>query len=268
MFSSKAIAIRDEEVQEYIDQVGLQTHSFHSPAHFVKKHRQWLLNNNFYVEGLDRFKYGHITAGCTEAFNEVYREPCYVLKGEYTYHRDSRRAIETTLHNIPFGSRLIISYPFAETGNPHKDWDHILEYCTSKNIRIFVDACLAGVSIGKLDLHHPIITHVAFSFSKAFNTGHFRCGVVYTNAEHGPASIQNKHLYLNHPSIGLHIQLMENFDSDFIVKKYRMQQVRLCQEHNLIQSNCILFGLEQDERKCLSPVLGTQSLFPFHHSVQ
>ena len=102
MFSSKAIAIRDEEVQAYIDQVGLQTHGFHSPAHFVKKHRQWLLNNNFYVEGLDRFKYGHITAGCTEAFNEVYKEPCYVLKGEYTYHRDSRRAIETSLHNIPF----------------------------------------------------------------------------------------------------------------------------------------------------------------------
>lgn len=261
MFSNKAIAIRDAEIQDFIGSLGLNTNAIINPTAFVKRHRQWLLNTDFYVECLDRFKYGYITAGCTEAFNEVYREPCYVLHGEYTYHRDSNRAIETTLHNIPFGSRLIISYPFAETGNPHKDWEHILEYCTTKNIRIFVDACLTGVSIGKLDLRHPIITHAAFSFSKAFNTGHFRCGVVYTNQNSSPASTLNKHLYLNHPSINLHMKLMAEFPSNYIAKKYRLKQLDICNENKLLPSDCILFGLDDGLRQCLSPVLGTQLPF-------
>lgn len=261
MFSSKAVAIRDPEVAEFIKTFPWNSNSLHSPVNFVKKHRQWLLNNSFYVEGLDRFKYGYITAGCTEAFNEVYREPCYVLKGEYTYHRDSRRAIETTLHNIPFGSRLIISYPFAETGNPHEDWDHIIDYCTTKNIRIFVDACLSSVSIGKLDLRNPIITHVAFSFSKAFGTGHMRTGVVYSNQLESPASVTNKHLYLNHMNIDLHMKLMEHYTSDYVFKKYRLKQLDLCKKHSLIQSDCVLYGLDNNERKCVSPYLGT--LQPF-----
>ena len=265
MFSNKAIAIRDAQVQNFIQSVGLNLNSIISPEHFVKQHREWLLNSNFYVQKLDRFKHGYVTAGCTEAFNEVYKEPCFVLQGEYTYHRDTGMAIECPLDYVPRDSRLIISYPFAATGNPHKDWDTILETCEQKNIKIFIDACLAGVSLGKLDLQHPNITHVAFSFSKAFYTGFYRCGVVYTNETKSPASVTNKHLYLNHPSMEIHLNLMKKFTSDYIVERYRMKQVSLCKEHNLIQSDCVLFGLDNDIRQCLSPVLGTRLPFPLHH---
>ena len=268
MFSKKAIAIRDPEISDFVFSQGLNITGPFLPSKFVEKHRQWLKNNSFYIQGLDKFEYGYVTAGCTEAFAEVYKERCYVLKGEYPYHRDSKMAIESSLNNIPFGSRLIISYPFAATGNPHSDWKTILEYCQKKNIRIFVDACLAGVSIGKLDLNHPTITHVAFSFSKAFNTGIIRCGVVYSNEENTPASTLNKFLYINHPSIELHLKIMENYSSDYIVDKYRLKQIDLCKEHNLEVSDCVLFGLENGLRQCLSPVLGTRLPFPLHHSQQ
>tara|TARA_B100001287_G_scaffold212989_1_gene181802 strand:+ start:3529 stop:4341 length:813 start_codon:yes stop_codon:yes gene_type:complete len=264
MFSSKAIAIRDEEVITFSHKHGLMMGAIHSPAHFVDRHREWLTygNNTFYIEGLERYT-GFVTAGCTEAFNEVYTEPCYVLHGEYTYHRDAGRATETKYKNIPAGSRLIISYPFAATGNPHKEWDSILRFCEDNKIKVFVDACLAGVSIGRLDCRRNCITHVSFSFSKAFDTGFFRCGVVYTKQHTaGPASVLNKHMYVNHPTLGLHLKLMENFASDFITKKYRMKQIEICQEHDMEQSDCILFGLIDDERRCISPVLGT--LPPFH----
>ena len=95
MFSNKAIAIRDAQVQNFIQSVGLNLNSIISPEHFVKQHREWLLNSNFYVQKLDRFKHGYVTAGCTEAFNEVYKEPCFVLQGEYTYHRDTGMAFRT-----------------------------------------------------------------------------------------------------------------------------------------------------------------------------
>ena len=252
MFSNKAIAIRDSEIQDFIKEYKWNTDCILSPLHFVQKHRRWLRNNTFYTLNLDKFKYGYVTAGCTEAFHEVYKEPCYVLKGEYTYHRDSQMAIESPVQNIPIGSRLIISYPFAETGNPHRDWNSILEICAQRKIRVFVDACLAGVSIGKLDLHHPTITHIAFSFSKAFGTGFQRVGVVYTNREHTPASVRNTHLYINHMNVDLHMNLMKQFSSDYIVKKYSIKQLDICKKHSLIQSDCVLFGLENNVRKCIS----------------
>ena len=268
MFSNKAIAIRDAQVQDFIQSVGLNVNAIINPAHFVEQHKEWLRNNNFYVEGLDKFAHGYVTAGCTEAFNEVYKEPCFVLAGEYTYHRDAGVAVQCPIDSVPSNSRLIISYPFAATGNPHQDWESILEICSKRNIKVFVDACLAGVSIGKLDLRHPAITHVAFSFSKAFYTGFYRCGVVYTNDAESIASTLNKHLYLNHPSLDLHLKLMTEFSSDYIVDKYRLKQGDICREHNLEISDCVLFGLDNGLRQCLSPVLGTRLPFPLHHSKQ
>ena len=257
MFSSKAIPIHDKSVKEFIDTRGIHLNTLYAPTVFVQQHRKWLENNTFRIVGLDSFKYGYVTAGVTEAFNEVYRERCYVLDGEYSYHKDIGIPI-FNYKDIPFGSRLIISYPFAATGNPHTDWHDILGYCKEKNISIFVDACLAGVSLGKLDLTHSCITHVAFSFSKAFNTGHIRCGVVYTTESHSsPASVTNKHFYLNHSSMLLHLDLMNKFTSDWIFQKYRINQIKLCEEHNLTQSDCVLFGLDNNKRNCLSRSLET-----------
>ena len=230
MFSSKALEINDIEVQTFINKFEWKRNKMHNPKTFVDTHRQWLVNNTFYVKGLDKFEHGYITAGCTEAFHEVYKEHCYVLNGEYTYHRDSGMASICDIDSIPPLSRLIISFPFAETGEIHRNWDYILDVCERKSIRIFIDACLSGVSLGKLDLTHRRITHVAFSFSKAFGTGFQRTGVVYTNMEKTPASVRNKHLYLNHMHIDLHMDLMQKFASDYIFTKYRMKQIDICKK--------------------------------------
>jgi len=261
MFSSKAIPIHDTSIKDFINTREIHLNKIFAPQVFVKQHRKWIKNNTFRIVGLDSFKYGYVTAGVTEAFNEVYRERCYVLDGEYSYHKDIGIPI-SNYKDIPFGSRLIISYPFAATGNPHEDWNDIIQHCITWGIDVFVDACLAGVSLGKLDLTHSCITHVAFSFSKAFNTGHIRCGVVYTTESYSsPASVTNKHLYLNHSSMLLHLDLMNNFTSDWIFKKYRMDQIKLCEEHNLKQSDCVLFGLENNKRQCLSRSLETRQSY-------
>jgi len=257
MFSSKAIPIHDNSIKEFINAREIHLNKIYAPQVFVKQHREWIKNTTFRLVGLDSFKYGYVTAGVTEAFNEVYRERCYVLNGEYSYHKDIGIPI-SNYKDIPFGSRLIISYPFAATGNPHEDWNDIIQHCITWGIDVFVDACLAGVSLGKLDLTHSCITHVAFSFSKAFNTGHIRCGVVYTTEPYSsPASVTNKHFYLNHSSMLLHLDLMNKFTSDWIFQKYRINQIKLCEEHNLTQSDCVLFGLDNNKRNCLSRLLET-----------
>ena len=257
MLPEKAIAIVDDEVRAFIKtNFVFNIERVVSPMVFIRKHRNWLTNSNFYIRGLDRFEHAYITNGCTDAFNDFYNNNVYVLEGEYTYHRDANKATVTQIDSIPPDSRLIISYPFAATGNTHKEWDYILNYCSNNNILIFVDACLSGVSLGNLDLMHPSITHIAFSFSKAFGTGHVRTGVLYTKSSvASPALVTNKHLYINHNNTYLHQQLMENFSSDFIFCKYRFKQINICKEHNLVQSDCVLYGLENDSRKCITRLL-------------
>lgn len=256
MFSSKALEIKDQQVREFIHNFKWNADALYFPQNFVQQHRQWLMNDTFDLQGLDKFQYGYITAGCTDAFNEI-EKPYYVLNNEYTYHRDSALGIVKEIHDIPSNSTLIISYPFAATGNKHKDWDEILHTCIEKNIQIFVDACLSGVSLGKLDLTPICISHVAFSFSKAFGTGHKRTGVVYSNQAQSPAAVTNKHLYINHMFVDLHMKLMQEFTSDYIFKKYRTKQVGICKKHSLVVSDCVLFGLRNNVRQCITRELET-----------
>lgn len=256
MLSNKAIAIVDPDVRKVINGYQWNIDRVISPLVFVKQHRKWIENNTFKIEGMDRYQFAYITDGCTGAFNEVYGQNCYVLQGEYPYHRDSLQA--TVLENylqIPRNSRLIISYPFAASGNPHQDWDEILDHCKNVNTQIFIDACLVGVSKGLITLQYPI-THIAFSFSKAFGTGFARTGIVYTHDNTAsPASITNKYLYIQHNNVQLHAMLMQNFSSDFIYKKYESAQSLICKEHNLAQSDCVLFGNNENGRLCITKLI-------------
>jgi len=256
MLTSKAVAIVDPDIKKFIQSYQWSIDRVISPNNFIKQHRSWLNNDVFNIGNLNSFAHAYITDGCTGAFNDVYNQSCYVLEGEYTYHRDSNRAVVVASYNqIPANSRLIISYPFAATGSMHQQWPEILEYCRANNINIFVDACLSGVSKGSLDLCDPI-THVAFSFSKAFGTGFARTGVLYTNADTAsPASITNRYLYIQHNNAYLHMLLMNNFTSDYIYKKYHQKQIQICKEHNLAQSDCVLFGIGEVGRLSVTKLI-------------
>ena len=74
--------MHDKVIKEFINNTSLHLNKIYAPQVFVQQHRKWLENNTFRIVGLDSFKYGYVTAGVTEAFNEVYRERCYVLEGE------------------------------------------------------------------------------------------------------------------------------------------------------------------------------------------
>jgi hypothetical protein len=257
MLTNKAVAIVDPDIKSVVQQYQFNIDRIISPLTFTKKHRTWLSNDSFQCNGLEKFQNAYVTNGCTGAFNDAYKDTCFVLQGEYPYHRDTNCATEAIdFTELTPDSRLIISYPFARTGNPHKYWNEILEFCYLHRIKIFIDACLSGVSCGLLDLSHPAITHVAFSFSKAFGTGHARIGVLYSvDDAPSPAKITNNYLYINHNNAYLHYQLMDNFSSDYIFVKYKQKQLQICKERNLHTSDCVLFGLENDQRRCITRLL-------------
>lgn len=213
---------------------------------FLQLHRQWVKSSeNFKISGLKDFE-NLVTYGVTDAFNDFYfiNKNIYVMRGEYTYHRDLGYPVIDSICDIPSYSALIISYPFSATGNVHPDWKDIIEVCEKRSVKVFVDCCLFGISkVDELDLSSFCITHVAFSFSKTFSTAGNRTGVLYTKDKTlTPLKKQNNHFYTNMMGQKMHMKLMSSFEPDYIYNKYRKKQEKLCSEFGIDVSDTVIFG--------------------------
>lgn len=224
--------------------------AFHQDL-FVDTHRNWIKESKqFLINNLDQFEYCYITNGVTDAFNDFYylNKRVSVLRGEYPYHRDVGITVLDDVSQIEPYSSLIISYPFSGSGNPHKDWERIIETCNDKHIKVFLDLCFVGVSYDlKLDIPE-CVTHVAFSFSKLFCTGPARTGIMYTRyKETSPIAVQNQWHYTNHVGQIIHYKLMKTFSVDYVIDKYLSKYFDVCKEHNLELTKTILFGLNNDK---------------------
>ena len=59
---------------------------------------------------------------------------------------------------------VIISLPFSDRGNKHRDMEDVLDWCDTLGIPVFIDA--AYYSIGRdleIDLSHPCINTISFT---------------------------------------------------------------------------------------------------------
>lgn len=213
---------------------------------FLHLHRKWIKSSkNFKISGLNDFD-SLVTYGVTDAFNDFYfiNSKIYVLRGEYTYHRDLGYPVLDDINQIPSHTSLIVSYPFSATGNVHPNWENIIRICEERSVKVFIDCCLFGISkVDKLDVSSPCITHVAFSFSKTFATAGNRTGVLYTKDKtFTPLRNQNDHFYTNMIGQLMHMKLMSSFSPDYIYDKYRRKQEELCTNFGIDISDTVIFG--------------------------
>jgi len=107
-----------------------------------------------------------------------------------------------------------------------------------------------GVSaVPELDVSSDCITHIAFSFSKAFSTGGLRTGVMLTKDQSiTPIRNQNKFGYTNMAGQIVHHHIMKNFSPDYIYSKYRHKQVMVCSDFDIEPSSSVLFGISNNEK--------------------
>lgn len=221
---------------------------------FLEAYDIWIhTSEKFKIMGLHTFPHRLVTHGITEAFTDFYetqfRANVQVMRGEYTYHRDLGIKVLDDYKDIEANSALIISYPFSATGNAHPDWDRIMMLCNEKNVDVFVDCCLFGVSeVEKLDTTHKCITHVAFSFSKTFGTGGMRTGMLYKrNIDGTQLETTNANFYTQMAGMRLHYKLIKQFSPDYMCGKYRDRQVELCKKLEIEPSDTVLFGISNKE---------------------
>ncbi len=228
-----------------------------NPNLFKDTYHQWILSNKLFpIVGLNNFRYRYITNGITEAFTDFYDRPVlYVFENEYNYHKELGQRTVKSIEEVPNYSRLVVSYPFSGTGNVREDWNDIIDYCNKMHIEIFIDCCFFGISkVDRLNLNHDCITHVAFSLSKTFATGGIRTGVLYKRHKTTtPVTIANDHHYVQLAGCHLHYHLINNIKPEFIYNKYRDKQISLCKELNMIPSDTVIFGIDENKgRQCIS----------------
>lgn len=145
---------------------------------------------------------------------------------------------------------LIMSLPFSGTGNVYDNLDDILNSCDALEIPVLIDASYFGISHSiKIDLSRSCITDLVFSLSKPFST-QLRLGYRLTK-NHFDDIVQSSSdikIY-NRYAAFVGIELLKSFDHDWLIKKYRPIQEKICNHHDLEPSLTFTLASDRQRRK-------------------
>lgn len=244
---------------------------------FLASYRDWLFSQSeWQIKGLEDFT-SYMSCGVTQSFHDFYQihhdKTLAILKGEYPYHkaffeglgRACKWAGEEGLSKNDF---LILSWPFAGDGSADMK-AKLLEECSLKKIPVLLDCAYYALSVPCfLDLKdHPCIKMLCFSASKFFNLGQLRIGMSFSKyTDKGSMALLSPYRYTNRWGAYPVFELLKRFSVDYMFKKYRESQKKICQEKGLKVSDTVLFGLGgadwldfsrdgQANRVCLSSFL-------------
>jgi len=241
---------------------------------------RWITNSGSKTLcGLDQFRFVDFVNGTSQTFDHFWLKHrdkrAVVFRGEFQYHACLNRhhgfCYMDTADDLRPGDSLVISLPFSDYGGQHPDWAAILRCCDKLQIPVCVDLAYWGISQNvHLDLtDHECIDQVTCSLSKSFWTlEHHRIGVRFSRWYNNDGiSMINEVNMQNHYSMSLGNHFMQQFDSDWVSKKYKSSQQQICDQLNLHCTDTVIFGLggsefdhcnrgiAQNNRVCISEFL-------------
>jgi hypothetical protein len=207
---------------------------------FKKQFHHWVHSSVQPVRGLPK-KY-YVVSGITDAFNQTYSlyQRVGVFEAEYGYHSLVLGDRVTT--DLNTADCIIVSHPFSADGLCSH---HLLAAADRFNVPIFVDCAFFGIchSISFDFSKYRNIHSVCFSLSKSMGTGFNRVGLLYTR-DPLPVTHYTQWGYPFLSAAKHHYQLISQLGPDDMVKRYRKQQEQICDQHGLIPSNTVIFGLD------------------------
>lgn len=252
-------AVNDSTVLDVIKTISLENFGdVDINRTFCKEYLGWIKRHPNTSKGLDEFKYAVYSHGTSEAFDKFYLKNLNrrfrIFKSEYLYHQLAWRNsgldwayIEDC--KLDKNDAVIISYPFADTGNKHELIDFILHNCDLLGIPVLIDCAYYTISSGlEFDFTHKCITDITFSLSKMFPVAHARIGMRLTREDDDDTLfVYEKANYQNRLGAILGLELIRNFNPNYIVDKYKETQLEFCKLTKTNPSSTVLFGLG-DER--------------------
>jgi hypothetical protein len=257
-----AFAIQDPETLSVL-QEPLELNCLHSNTiidEYLDSYDQWIgsTKQNTFI-GLEDFEYRCYSQGTTESFDKFYlvnsnkRFRCF--RGEYMYHklawRNGFNWIWLEDDELRSGDAVVISLPFADTGDKHNQYDSLMERCTELDIPVLVDCAYFGICHNiEFDFDHPCITDIVFSLSKTFPVAYARIGMRYSRVDNDDTLfVYHKIHYNNKIGAKLGLKYLNKFSPDFIASKYLDKQKEFCNTLEVDPTNTVLFGIGGPEWK-------------------
>jgi hypothetical protein len=232
---------------------------FEDTPDFCSEFLEWIKSTKLNkISGIKEFNCLAYSNGTTESFDKFYmknhnkRFRCF--KGEYVYHQVAWRNhfVWAFIEDTPLaeGDAVVISLPFANTGNEHEQMQSILEICTQLNIPVLLDCAYFGICSNiTFDFNHPCITDIVFSLSKTFPVAYVRIGMRLTRVDDDDTLLMyNKISYTNRIGSRLGSLMIKDFSPDYIVEKYKNKQLKFCNHLGIEPSNTVLFGIDRSNK--------------------
>jgi hypothetical protein len=226
---------------------------------FLERFYAWILETKSNtILGLESFQSKVFTNGSTEAFDKFYlknktRRLRY-FKGEYMYHAAASKSYFESapyLDDAPVDANdvVVISLPFADTGEEHPSMDDILTKCNELKVPVLIDCCYFGACAGlTMDFNYPCITDITFSLAKSFPAGFIRIGMRLTRVDdNDPLFVYNKNNYINRLSSALGLELLNRYNPDYNYNTYRATQEKFCTQLDVKPSKCVFFATSTEK---------------------
>lgn len=225
---------------------------------FCQQYLRWLsateLNRYLGLDGFPHMVYANATSESFDKFymrNHKRRFRCF--RAEYMYHQVAWRNAWPDWQyledaDLDQNDAVVISYPFADTGDKHPQQDTVLETCTKLGIPVLLDCVYAHMASGlEFDLRHPCITDVTFSLSKIFPLSFARIGMRLTRVDDDDTLfVYQKICYNNRLGAALGQHFMTNFHVDDIVSRYQPVQTQFCDMLAVTPSPTVFFATAVD----------------------
>jgi hypothetical protein len=254
-----AWSIHDSETVDYV--------SLSEPAtkpdvkKFCNDYAHWMKQGHT-LEGIDKYKHFAFANGTTEVFDKFYMQNTHrrlrLWRGEYFYHQIvARENFYDRFAWIDDGPILdmdvvVVSLPFANTGGIPEDFDKIMQLCCTRNVNVLIDMAYINISKPiKVNLDYDCIKVIATSLSKVFPVETHRIGMRLMKDyldDSLQAYVDQATPYVNMNSVTLGQELIEEFANDFIVNRYRNKQLEFCNELGVTPSDCVIFGIDENNR--------------------
>jgi len=235
------------------------------------------------VLGLEKFKWQYFTAGSEEGIREYITrlktlgvKEIYMLYGDYEGYKEValQRGMRVTEIWCNFNPKelkpgyFFISNPSARNGNWLSD-GFINDICEAGH-KVFLDLTYFGSTHPmSVNVSHPNIDAVAFSFSKPYGLFYLRIGFLFTKQYNGIPSLYSNIWFRSEFSLMLAEKIIEKVGEIPDIEKYKKIQSKIVEQIqdetglNLQPSHTFLlahmpfeaFHLGSQEKACLIPFL-------------
>lgn len=131
--------------------------------------------------------------------------------------------------SIKEGDAVVMSMPFAGTGNAWPGFNDLIAQCNQHQVPVFLDLSYWPISQGlRLDLSQPCIVEAVFSLSKPIAT-QLRLGMRLTRSAVDDMLQVNSDLKIyNRVAAWTGVKLINEFNIDWLLSKYLYRQTEVC----------------------------------------